>query len=80
MSQHPLVLQSLRLLFTQPGFHVQSQQLGGLLTAKDLQQIPVAPATVYVLDAHAPRPIIEAMAEVIRVRLKGKGTSARVQK
>jgi DNA-binding NarL/FixJ family response regulator len=62
------VLEALRSLFTQTSFHVQSQQLGGLLTAKDLHKIPVSPATVYVLDAHAPRPITEAIAEAIRIR------------
>ena len=68
ISQHPLVLETLQRLFTKPGFHVQSQQLGGLLAAKDLQQIPVSPAKVYVLDAHAPRPITEAMAAAIHMR------------
>ncbi len=68
ISQHPLVLEALRSLFDETSFHVQSQRLGGLLTAKDLQKIPVSSATVYVLDAHAPRPITEAMAEAIRIR------------
>ncbi len=68
ISQHPLVLEALRSLFNQTGFHVQSQRLGNLPTARDLQKVSVSPATVYVLDAHAPRPITEAMAEAIRIR------------
>lgn len=69
ISPHPLVLEALRrLLANQASFYVRSQRLGGALTASDLQQMPISPATVYVLDAHAPRPVTEAMAAMIRAR------------
>jgi DNA-binding NarL/FixJ family response regulator len=69
ISPHPLVLEALRrLLTTQAGFHIRLQRLGGALTTKDLQQMPISPATIYVLDAHAPRPVTEAMAAMIRTR------------
>jgi DNA-binding NarL/FixJ family response regulator len=68
MSPHPLVLEALRrLLATQVGFYIRLQRLGGVLTTKDLQQMPISPATVYVLDVHAPRPVTEAMAAMIRM-------------
>jgi DNA-binding NarL/FixJ family response regulator len=68
ISRHPLVLEALQRPLTEPDFHIQVQQLGGAPTAEELQQIPIPPATVYVLDAHASNPVTEAMATAIRKR------------
>jgi DNA-binding NarL/FixJ family response regulator len=54
LSPHPMVLEDLRRLLGNCGFHIVSKQLDSLL-APDLRNLDVPRASVYVIDAHAAR-------------------------
>ncbi len=67
LSQHPLVLEELRRSLANTGVHLVAQRLVPPATI-DAQKIKVPRATVYVIDAHAPRPATEALVAAIKAR------------
>src|SRR5262249_23146896 len=66
LSQHPLVLDEFRHSLANSGARLISQRLAP--PVMDAQQIHVPPAAVYVIDAHAPRPVTEALVAAIQAR------------
>ncbi len=70
LSTHPLVLGEFERLLPSPGFRLKAWWLESTL-APDLRRIRLAPAHVYVVDAHAPRPATEALVAGIRDRFPG---------
>ena len=67
LSRHPLVLEEFQRLLAKPGIDVKPHQLGPLSTT-ELQEVQVPRATVYVIDAHAPRPATAALVAGIQRR------------
>ncbi len=67
LSQHPLVLDELRRSLANAGVRLISQRLTPP-TTMDARHVHVPPATVYVIDAHAPRPTTEELVAAIRTR------------
>lgn len=67
LSQHPLVLEELRRSLAGSGVQLISQKSAAPTTI-DARQIRVPRAAVYVVDAHAPRPAIEALVAAIQAR------------
>lgn len=70
LSQHPLVLDELRRALSRAGVQLIVQRLVPA-TAVDAQQIRIPRATVYVIDAHAPRPATHALVAAIQARNRG---------
>lgn len=67
LSQHPLVLEELRRSLADSGVQLISQKSAPPTTI-DAREIRVPRAAVYVVDAHAPRPAIEALVAAIQAR------------
>ena len=60
LSQHPLVLEQFRGLLSGPERQLRAKKLDSTMPS-DLKNLSVPRATVYVLDAHVPRPATEAL-------------------
>jgi DNA-binding NarL/FixJ family response regulator len=58
LSPHPLVLGEFERLLSKAGFHLECHRLGSTLSP-DLRRL--SPASVFVVDAHLPRPATEAV-------------------
>jgi len=67
LSQHPLVLEELRRALANSGVQLVAQRLVPPASI-DPQEIKVPRASVYVIDAHAPRPATEALVAAIQAR------------
>ncbi len=67
LSHHPLVLEEFRKLLSSPHLKLQPQRLDASL-ATDLRHLSLPRATVYVIDADAPRPAVQALVQTIAQR------------
>lgn len=59
-SPHPLVLEEFRRVLSLPDFRLQPRRQESSLSP-DLRRLPVPRAQAYVVDGHAPRPVVEAL-------------------
>lgn len=60
LSHHPLVLEEFHQSLASSGFRIRMQRLESEL-APDLRRLPVPSASIYVVDAYAPRRATEAL-------------------
>lgn len=60
LTTHPLVLEEFQRLLGRPSFRCTARQLDPAL-AIHLQRAQLPPAKVYVVDAHAPRPVTDSL-------------------
>lgn len=64
LSPHPLVLDGFQKLLSRPDFRLLTRVLESTLLS-DLRRLHLPRATVYLVDAHLPRPVTEALLETI---------------
>jgi len=67
LSWHPLVLEEFQRLLAKPGLHLRTCQLAPVAT-REQEPEHLPRANVYVIDAHAPRPAVEALVAAIQSR------------
>lgn len=60
LSAHPFVLDELVRLVGNSTFHVQTRRVESTMVS-DLKRLAIPRASVYVVDGHLPRPVVEAL-------------------